>query len=197
MNDFDEIRRQLNLLNDRELLSILREHDEDQWRPEVFDIVRSILNERGVSSGGNSGDEQGTPKEEDVFAEAASLDLVTIGNYVNYVDAETDRLALEARGLKAWIFNKYAPPMESIQAGIQLQVQAEDLIAAMRILESEPVPSSDLPAEIAEPPCPKCGSRDVTEGTEILEPSAALASSSPSQVWLYRCASCGYKWTGE
>ena len=39
----------MELLNDQELLAIIREHDEEQWRPEVFDIVGAILKNRGVS----------------------------------------------------------------------------------------------------------------------------------------------------
>lgn len=184
MANLDEIRQQLDLLSDEELVSIFREHDDEQWRPEVFDIVGSILRERGVSPIENSG------HEEDILEETAGLDLVTVANYLNHIDAETDRLALEAKGLKAWIFDEYAP-----RTGVQLQVRAEDLTAAMGILESEPVPSSDLPAEIAEPPCPKCGSRKVTEGAEIVETSTASTSSWPRQIWLYHCASCGHKWS--
>jgi len=33
MSDFDEIRQNLSLLADEELISILREHDEKEWRP--------------------------------------------------------------------------------------------------------------------------------------------------------------------
>jgi hypothetical protein len=194
MTDFDEMRRQLNLLSAEELISIVRERDQDQWRPEVFDIARSILNERGISPG-----EESRPEEavfDEVFPdEAASPGLVTIANYMNYADAVTDRLALEANGLKVWLLNEHVYSESSFQPGIQLQVREEDLPAAIQILESEPVPSSDLPAEIAEPPCPKCSSRKVTEGAEIVEPSAASNRSSLRQAWLYHCASCGYKWT--
>ena len=188
MTDFDEMRKQLELLGDEELVSILQEHDEGQWRPEVFDIVASILKERGVTPGADL--EQG----KDDFAEE-DVDLVTVANYFKYIDAETDRLALEAQGLKAWIFNEYGPPMQGFGPAVQLRVRTEDLAAAMRVLESEPVPSSELPADIAEPPCPKCGSREVTEEPEVLESLDASSTLSSKESWFYRCASCGHKWS--
>lgn len=178
-------------MGDEELTSILREHDEEQWRPEVFDIVRSILEARGISIS----PEEGPAFERDISIEPEGLDLVTVGSYTSYMDAETDRLALEAKGLQAWISNKYAPPMQSVPQGVQLKVLAQDANAAMAILESEPVPSSELPEEIAEPPCPKCGSRNVTETAEYMEPSAESGGSSTD--WLYHCASCGCKWAAS
>jgi DNA-directed RNA polymerase subunit M/transcription elongation factor TFIIS len=189
MTDFDEMRQQLDLLADEELVSILRKHDGEQWRPEVFDIVSSILRERGVSP------DKDTGYEEDILDETADLDLVTVANYFSNIDAETDRQALAAKGLKAWIFGEDAVSMEGFRPGVRLQVRSEDFTAAMEILEPEPVPSSDLPAEIAEPPCPKCGSRQVTEGAEIPESSADSTSPPPKQAWFYHCASCGHNWS--
>jgi DNA-directed RNA polymerase subunit M/transcription elongation factor TFIIS len=187
VHSFEEIRQQLEILKDEELISILREHNEEQWRPEVFDIVNAILRERGVSPG--EGREE--PAKEDVtLDETAGLDLVTVAGYVKYIDAETDRLALEAKGLRAWITNENVQLWGPIVPGAQLQVRAEDLDAAKAILEAEPVPSSDLPSEIAEPPCPKCGSRQVTEVAELADASASDSMTS----WFYHCASCDHKW---
>jgi hypothetical protein len=183
MTNLDEIRQQMNLLSDEDLVQIHRKHDEEQWRPEVFDIVACILNQRGVSLDKDS-------KFDGAVLEETS-DLATVASYNNDIDAETNRLALESAGLSAWISNR-----QSYGAGafVHLQVREEDLEAARQILEpSEPAPSSDLPAEIAEPPCPKCGSRMVTERAEILEPSEIPFPS--EQAWLYCCASCGHKWS--
>ncbi len=186
MSDFDEIRQNLDLLTNEELISILREHDEKEWRPEVFDIVSSILISRGISP-----DEE-PAVEPDVSIEPEGFDLITIGSYTDYIDAETDRMALEAKGLQAWISNRYAPPMQAVRQGVQLRVPANDANAARAILDSEPVPSTDLPEEIAEPPCPKCGSRNVTETAELVESPVEPGDSSSD--WLYHCASCGHKW---
>jgi DNA-directed RNA polymerase subunit RPC12/RpoP len=188
MTSNDEIRQQLELLNDQELISILRERDGDQWRPEVFDIVSSILSNRGVSSG-EDGDQA-----EIIPDKIPGLELTTVAEYFNNIDSETDRLALESKGIQAWICNEENPLAEGVPPGVQLQVRAEDLNAAKAILEAEAVPSSDLPDEIAEPPCPKCGSRQVTEGADIVEVSTGSIRSFMKQEWLYHCASCGHKW---
>ena len=92
MSDFDEIRQNLDLLTNEELISILREHDEKEWRPEVFDIVSSILISRGISP-----DEE-PAVEPDVSIEPEGFDLITIGSYTDYIDAETDRMAHRGKG---------------------------------------------------------------------------------------------------
>ena len=189
MSDFDEIRQHMELLNDEELLAIIRERDEEQWRPEVFDIVSSILRDRGVSPPSDD------PITEEYISDAiSSLGLVTVANYFNVIDAETDRLALDAKGLEAWILNKYSPGRLSM-GGVELKVRAEDLTAAMAILESEPALSSDLPDDITEPSCPKCGSRDFTEKSEVMEVLSSSGTRSSKEVWLYHCSSCGYQWS--
>ncbi len=192
MTEFDEIRKQLDLLNDSELTSILRKRDYEQWRPEVFDIVASILKQRGISPSTHA------EQEEDDVNESAGLDLVVVGSYLSDSDAEADRLALEEKGLRAWIFDEEPPPDAANVGKVQLGVLPEDLTAAMGALNSEPVPSSDLPADLAEPPCPKCCSRKIIEQAEIVESfDASLSSyrSTPQQMWFYKCAACGYKWS--
>ena len=190
MTNTDEIRQQMEPLKDDVLISILREHDESQWRPEVFDIVAAILKKRGISAG--EGLECSAVEEED-SDESAGFDLITVAEYSTYIDAETDRLALEAEGVKAWINNE-DNPLEGVSSSVQIQVRAGDLNAAMQILEAEPVPSSELPADIAEPPCPQCGSRKVTEMAEIVEVASDSGSPLQRQEWLYNCSSCGHKW---
>ena len=188
MANLEEMRQQFELLNDEQLISIVQEHDSEQWRPEVFDVVNAILKTRGVSP------DKDLQRRKDMPDENAGLALVTVAEYFNYVDAETDRLALEAKGIKVWICNESNPLAEGIPPGVQLQVRSDDLAAAMAAFESEPVPSTDLPEEIAEPPCPKCGSRKVIEEAEITKAAADASHFSPKQVWLYNCASCGHKW---
>jgi hypothetical protein len=185
MADYDEMRQNLNLLADEELTAILQEHNEDEWRPEVFDIVRSILKERGISP-----DLKRTEATEEEPAELELVSLVAVGEYnsCDSADAVADQTALEGQGLKTWI-------NRGMNGWIQLKVKPEDFKAALNILgEPGPALSSDLPEDIAEPPCPKCGSRDVMEKAEIMEPSLGDTRSSALQQWLYHCGSCGYKW---
>jgi DNA-directed RNA polymerase subunit M/transcription elongation factor TFIIS len=188
MTDIDEMRQQLDLLNNEGLIAILRAHDTEQWRSEAFDLAVAILSERGVSPDRYSDE---TVSEKNAMDETAGGDLTTVAEYFKYIDAETDRLALEAKGLKTWILNEENPLMVGIPMGVRLQVHADDLSTAMEVLKSQPVPSSDLPDGIAEPPCPKCGSRHVTETAELIKDLAADSMTS----WLYICASCGNKWS--
>ncbi len=46
--DLDAVRQELEQQSTESLVSILRNRDEDEWRPEVFDIVAGVLRERGV-----------------------------------------------------------------------------------------------------------------------------------------------------
>jgi len=46
----DDIRRSMADRSTEELVSILRNHDEDEWLPDVFEIVAALLTERGVST---------------------------------------------------------------------------------------------------------------------------------------------------
>lgn len=198
MINIDEIRQKMELLNDAELIKIFREHDEGQWRPEVFDIVGAILGARGVSLIPSS-----AFKNDDLSEEISTSDLLTVVSYFDFLDAEADRLALEAKGLKSWIVTEQANAAEPDAPNIHLKVLPRDKdLAALSVIfkpdretfKPDPGPSTDLPAELAGPPCPKCGSRDVVEKPEIMEVSTSSGSLSPKEVWLYNCASCGYKW---
>jgi DNA-directed RNA polymerase subunit M/transcription elongation factor TFIIS len=190
MTNLDEIRQHMELLTDDELIEILQEHDEDQWRPEVFDIIASILSSRGGSSARPPEGE-----EEIITEEPEAEDLSIVAEYLDPVDAKADRKTLEDAGIRTWLIRKHDAG-SAREEGIKLEVRDEDMAAAMRTLEREfePVPSSDLPPEIAEPPCPKCGSRKVTEEAEVVESLSASGGHSRSQVWFYHCAACGHKW---
>jgi hypothetical protein len=187
MADIEEIKQHLSLLENKELVSILRKHDDTEWRPEVFDLARSILKSRGIGPDEFLEEETANETMED-------FNLVTLASYTSYLDAETDRLALETKDIRGWILDELSPLAEGMNPGIRLQVRAEDVAAAMETLESSPLPSSELPNEIAEPPCPKCGSRSVMERVDVPEPAQALPPSSATHVWFYSCNSCGHQW---
>jgi hypothetical protein len=188
MTEMETIKERLSLLDNTELVTILRDHDENEWQPEVFDTVRAILNERGISPDTFVGEEDTTTETMENF------DLVTMASYTSYLDAETDRLALESKGITVWILDELSPLGEGMNPGIRLQVREEDVIKALQILQSGPIPSSDLPEEIAEPPCPKCGSRNVMEQVEVQEPTPAFLTPTTEQAYFYTCSSCGHKW---
>lgn len=199
MTDSDAIRRELELLADEELVAILRDRNEGQWRPEVFDIVVSILESRGISTSNMTASDT---EDLELDPEASDVpgfeDLVTVAGYTSYVEAHADRLALEQSGIKAWVTDEIQGVDYGIGTAARLRVCPHDFNAALEILEAPSISASDLPPELAQTQCPRCGSRNVTENDELLDaldPLSGVPFSSTRRVWFYQCTSCNHKWS--
>src|SRR5262245_27482462 len=138
-----ELRARLEQHTTDELLTILRERNEQEWRPEVFGIVASMLAERGTSVIEAAPVSDTTETDDDE-------PLVTVARFPSLSEARTALTALESAGLFASLIEGPLGVGES-----RLQVRSGDEQAALAILD--PAPSSvDLPPEIAEPPCRRC-----------------------------------------
>src|SRR5213593_2266573 len=142
--DLLEIRRELERRSTEELVSILRNRDEEEWRPGVFEIVASILATRGLSP---TEVVALGPEGADVVE---SQQLVTIGRYFTAFEAHSYRTALEAAGLPAWVNDEAAGAMYGMGVGTRLQVRAEDEATARTVLEELPLPPSESPPNPAE-----------------------------------------------
>jgi hypothetical protein len=183
--DLEEIRRSMDARPTPELVSIFRNRDVEEWRPEVFDIVASILAERGVSPSEVAA--QG-PEGIDVVE---GQDLVTLGRFFSPAEAHAHRAALDEAGIAAWVQDEGLGTMYGVGIGARLQVRAEDEAAARQLLaQVAPVPASELPPELAEPPCPQCGSRNVTQAAAIV----AAAVDPTRRQWQNQCQACGHVW---
>jgi len=186
----DNLRRGLEERSTEELVSILRNQDEEEWRPEVFEIVASILAARGLS-----------PKEV-VALGPEGIDVLepqplhTVGRYFSPIEAHAHRLALEQGGIKAWVSDEILGTSYGLGVGARLQVRVEDEASARSVLEAEPAPASALPDDIAEEPCPKCGSTEVTQTADIGDTSQ-LATEGARREWHCKCGSCGNAWSAE
>ena len=197
MTDSDAVRRKLDMLADEELVAILRDRDEGQWRPEVFDIVASILESRGISARDVLAAGTGEPEqdqEEPSFS--APRETITAAVYFDSLEAHTDRLALEQAGIRAWVVDGYSCTPDGI--GARLQILPEDLAAAMEIIEAQQEPASALPPESADLSCPRCGSMKVSEVDEVLDvldASSASPTRGERRVCFCRCDSCKHEWT--
>jgi len=142
MSDADgDVRRELDARPTEELVSILRNRDEQQWRPEVFEIVASILVTRGLSPADVVA--MG-PEGVDVVE---GQPLVTIGRYFNPLEAHAHRMALDEASLPAWVSDESGGAMFGVGVGSRLQVRAEDEAAARAILEAAALPPSAPPPE--------------------------------------------------
>jgi len=127
--DLQDISRELERRSTEELLSILRNRDEEEWRAGVFEIVASILRIRGLSS-----------TEIDALGPEGAhivepLQLVTVARYSTPLEAHVRRMALEGAGLPAWVTDEAVGTMYGMGIGSRLQVRAEDEAAARTLLE--------------------------------------------------------------
>lgn len=172
----ESLRKEFDQRSSEELTSILRNRDEEEWRPEVFEVVAQVLKDRGVSP------EEVVamgPEGDDVVE---SEPTVTIASFFSPAEAHLSRMALEEAGIAAWVADEAGGTMYGVGIGARLQVRAKDEGAAREVLAAAPVSGEGLPPNLAEPPCRACGSRNVA-------PEARL-----DEKWFYVCADCGEAW---
>jgi hypothetical protein len=186
--DLEELARQLEQLATEELVAILRNRDEDEWRPEVFDVVAKILTSRGLSP--REVEAMG-PEGADV---AESAPTVTVATFFSPAEAHGSRMALEEAGIRAWVADEAAGTMYGFGVGARLQVRATDETIAREVLASPPAPSDALPAELSDPACPACGSRNVAPEAWVAEDQADEPLSPHRRRWHYVCSECDEAW---
>jgi hypothetical protein len=187
--DSEELRRELEAMPTDELISILRNRDQDEWRSEALEMVPSILAARGVSP---SEIAALGPEGYDVVE---GQELRTIGRYFNTFEAHANRVALEQAGIPAWVSDETLGSMFGVGVGTRLRVRVDDEAAARAVLEAGPTPASALPPDLAEPPCPSCGSTEVTQTADIADRVPDLVVEAPRRAWRYACTACGHTWS--
>src|SRR5262245_25738016 len=185
--DPEAIRQEMEARSTEELTSILRNHDQEEWLPVVFDIVETILTARGASVAEIKA--MGPEPREQEGGDPSGEGLVTVGRFFNSAMAHAARLALEQAGIEALVADELLGSSYTVAVGARLQVMARDEAAARAVLEEEPAGASQLPPEIAEAPCPKCGSAEVTQSAEVVE---SLSAPGEGRVWQYKCLACGH-----
>ena len=121
--------------------------------------------------------------------------IVTVARFISGAEAQSARTALEDAGIAASVTDEVLGGMYGVAVGSRLQVRASDESAAREMLGAAPASGDDLPPEIAEPPCPACGSRSVLPeawvvGPEEQDPQARNAR----RKWYYVCADCHQAW---
>ena len=189
--DGTALARSLEHLPTDELVSILRNRDAEEWRPEVFGIVAAILTARGVSPA----EIEALGPEGGVVAESAPT--VTIARFFSVGEAHASRMALEEAGIPAWVADEAGGTRYGVGVGARLQVRATDEAAAREVLASPPAPGDALPADLADPACPACGSRKVAPEAWVVEDDADATRSGGRRKWYYVCADCNEAWPLE
>jgi len=155
----------------------------------VFEAVALVLKGRGVSP------------EEVIAMGPEGVDVVeseptvTIANFFSPAEAHALRMALEEAGIGAWVTDEAGGTMYGMGIGARLQVRVKDEDAARGALSEAPVSAEALPADLAEPPCPACGSRNVAPEAWLDETDGGRASWRPNRrKWYYVCADCQEAW---
>lgn len=188
----DELRDALSERPTDELVDMLKVRDEQQWRPEVFEIVESILAGRGV---GPVPQEPGRIAPVDVVEDEP---MSTIARHFSSAEAHTARAALESGGIEAWVTDETTGSSYGVAVGIRLRVRKADETAArelLRALEEAPI---TLPPEMAAPPCPECGATGGTQTSELMEGSDPGGGDTRlRRYWYYECVACNHRWQDD
>jgi hypothetical protein len=186
----DDLRSDLITKTDDELVAMVRDRESGEWRPEALVVAAAILTERGVPL-----PEAETPATD----EAEFVELVTVAGFMNHVDAEACRSALEGAGFHAIARdantlradNLLAPMMGGVRVAVP-RAEAEDAQAFLAAAESGALATAV--------PCPSCGSSDTaaetrTAASETVSErvASALGMSDDEETW-FRCRACGHEW---
>lgn len=121
-------------------------------------------------------------------------ELVTVGTYPDYIQANLARLRLEADGIAALIEDDYLTTIDPLLmcalGGVKLSVPEDDLQVAFDILRAHAQAVAEVPAY-----CPRCNSSDVSRGKHFAFLAVLFFSFpfGPARRWV-RCQACKHAW---
>jgi hypothetical protein len=185
----ETLRKELEQRSSEELISILRNQDEEEWRPEVFETVASLLKDRGISP------DEVIAMGPEGYDVVESEPTATIATFFSPAEAHASRMALEDAGIRAWVVDEAGGTMYGVGIGARLQVRAKDQGAAREVLAAAPISGDVLPPDLAEPPCPACGSRNVAPEAWVDDEGGDEPRWIRSRrKWYYVCKDCEEAW---
>jgi len=121
--------------------------------------------------------------------------IVTVARFFSTAEAQAACMALEDAGITASVTDEVLGSMYGVAVGSRLQVLASDEAAAREFLGAAPASGDDLPTEIAEPPCPSCGSRNVLPEAWVVQPEDDEPQARATRrKWYYVCSDCHEAW---
>ena len=187
-----ELRATLNERTTGDLISILRDRDEDEWRPEVFPIVEALLKERGIDPVSPG------PTQRDSVNVVEDRALVTVAEYFSPAGAHILRSALDSAGIEAWVADENTGSTYGGVVGTRVRVREEDAGAAHDLLQALEEAPPVLPPDLAAPACPKCGALGARQSSELVEGSAqAETNRGLHWCWFYDCVECKHRWRDD
>ena len=170
-------------MNEEELMNLARSYD--SLTDSAQTVLREEFKRRGLEP----------PFVEDVGESPAQRRLITIGRYRDLTEADIARSVLESAGIHTYMWNENLVrvdwPVSNAIGGVQLQVDADDELAAVALL-TQPAPDSIYFTEgerFTQPVCPSCGSSDIASSQYF---GTAEPIPPGSDVW--RCNACRECW---
>jgi hypothetical protein len=190
----DDLRARLNEMATRDLVAVLRSHDLEEWRPEVFPLVQAILDERGVDIDTVEVGDQ-TPTEG-----AGDEHLESVASFATAMEANLCRMALQEAEIDAWLSTEHlagVAPSLGLAIGVDVLVRPATADAAREVLASIEAGAAALPQEPE--PCPRCKS---TATAHVQHPDRVSTVSSwfligmpfPQHLWRWTCKACAHEW---
>jgi hypothetical protein len=132
--------------------------------------------------------------------------LVTIRQFRDLPEALLAKGFIESAGIECFLADENIVRMDwfisNFVGGIKLQVKAEDVPAALEVLD-QPIPeefSFEGDAKYQQPRCPKCYSLDIVFedlNKEVAYTSAWLGVPIPLSQKSWKCLTCGRRWVEE
>ncbi|MBU1043171.1 MAG: DUF2007 domain-containing protein [Candidatus Omnitrophica bacterium] len=164
--DKKEIIARYDNYNDEALLEALL-LPEDDYQEGVYEILINLCKQRGLES---KLAELRESKEETVpQAEETAQELVTVGKFLNVIDAHIAKTRLESEGIECYIQDENLVTLNWLYSnaigGVRLQVNSADSSNARQILSDfkQPIEETDQPDNPSEQTliCPECKSKNV------------------------------------
>jgi hypothetical protein len=163
-DDLEEVREGLERHSTEELVTIVSERNTDEWRPEVFDIARSILSQRGLFAADIEAIWR-QHEEADAAEGESSVDLPSGGDAPHPVVLASSLGMSDAEELgKKLTVAKIPFIMDTkLGYGVSCYVPSSHERAAFTLLEDMGIGSG--PADAGEPvgltggACPACGGK--------------------------------------
>ena len=158
MDDSEDLAERLRRRSTEELITILAEQDLDEWQPEVFDLARQLLAERGIDAEAALGVYRDTlPRDE-------PSDLEIVASFGTLVDAEPCRSALLAADFRVFLVDANTiavdPALWPALGGVKLAVPSTEADEARSFLKAVEDGEMAASPEVAIQ-CPSCGSTKV------------------------------------
>lgn len=189
--DREEMRRSIDRKTTEDLLDALHRRAAGEWRPEAYELMETILRERGVAverALSALATAQTSDPNEDV-------ELVPVARTFNPIDAQLIRCRLEQAGIPTFLADEGIASMHfglGIAAGgVKVMVSAPDVALAQEELAR---PEATVALE-----CPRCGSEQVDQ-KERLDRAGVVATTLlfnapiPQRRRACTCGVCGNQW---